>query len=222
MIRIHSQTQLTLEGFETPFERTMNKNNRWVKLSACIPWDDLANAYYQSFNASTGRPAKDARLVIGAVIIKHRLKLSDEETVAQIQENPYLQYFCGLKGFSIQAPFAPSLLVEIRKRMGVDVFEQLHQAIINQLERRTPPTDSTTNGANASSELTENNSVTEVSSEATVDSTETDVIIDEKQEAITHQGRLLLDATVAEQTIRFPTDLSLLNESCPASTILSG
>jgi hypothetical protein len=61
--------------------------------------------------------------------------------------------------------------------MGVDVFEQLHQAIINQLERRTPPTDSTTNGANASSELTENNSVTEVSSEAAVDSTETDVII---------------------------------------------
>ena len=213
MIRIHSQTQLTLEGFETPFERTMNKNNRWVKLSACIPWDDLANAYYQSFNASTGRPAKDARLVIGAVIIKHRLKLSDEETVAQIQENPYLQFFCGLKGFSIQAPFAPSLFVEIRKRMGVDVFEQLHQAIINQLERRTPPTDPTTNAANASSELTENNSVTEVSSEATVDSTETDVIIDEKQEAITHQGRLLLDATVAEQTIRFPTDLSLLNES---------
>ena len=164
--------------------------------------NDLANAYYQSFNASTGRPAKDARLVIGAVIIKHRLKLSDEETVAQIQENPYLQYFCGLKGFSIQAPFAPSLLVEIRKRMGVDVFEQLHQAIINQLEHRTPPTDPDTNGASASSELTENNSVTEVSSEATVDSTETDVIIDEKQEAITHQGRLLLDATVAEQTIR--------------------
>ena len=114
MIRIHSQTQLTLEGFETPFERSMDKNNRWIKLSACIPWDDLANAYYQSFNASTGRPAKDAQLVIGAVIIKHRLKLSDEETVAQIQENPYLQYFCGLKGFSIQAPFAPSLLVEIR------------------------------------------------------------------------------------------------------------
>ena len=97
--------------------------------------------------------------------------------------------------------------------MGVDVFEQLHQAIINQLERRTPPTDPTTNSANASSELTENNSVTEVSSEAAVDSTESDVISDKKQEAIMHQGRLLLDATVAEQTIRFPTDLGLLNES---------
>jgi hypothetical protein len=109
MIRIHSQTQLTIEGFESPFERVMDKNNRWVKLGACIPWDDLANVYYASFNASTGRPAKEARLVIGAVIIKHKLKLSDEETVAQIQENPYLQYFCGFKGFSIQTPFAPSL-----------------------------------------------------------------------------------------------------------------
>ena len=88
MIRIHSQTQLTLEGFESPFERTMDKTNRWVKLGASIPWDDLADAYYASFNSNTGRPAKDARLVIGAVIIKHKLKLSDEETVAQIQENP--------------------------------------------------------------------------------------------------------------------------------------
>ena len=213
MIRIHSQTQLTLEGFETPFERSMDKNNRWIKLSACIPWDDFANAYYQSFNASTGRPAKDAQLVIGAVIIKHKLKLSDEETVAQIQENPYLQYFCGLKGFSIQVPFAPSLLVEIRKRMGVNVFEQLHQAIIDQLERRSPPTDPTKNEANATSELTEHTRVAEDSTEAAVDITKSDVISDDKQQFITHQGRLLLDATVAEQTIRFPTDLSLLNES---------
>ncbi len=74
MIRIHSQTQLTLEGFEAPFERSMDKNNRWVKLSACIPWDELSNAYYQCFNANTGRPAKEGRLVVGAVIIKMRNK----------------------------------------------------------------------------------------------------------------------------------------------------
>lgn len=97
MIRIHSQTQMTLEGFEMPFEREMDKNNRWVKLSDCMPWDALADAYYQSFSVQMGRPAKDARLVIGAVVIKHKLKLSNEETVCMIQENPYLQYFCGLK-----------------------------------------------------------------------------------------------------------------------------
>lgn len=213
MIRIHSQNQLTIEGFESPFERTMDKNNRWVKLSACIPWDELADAYYQSFNTKTGRPAKDSRLVIGAVIIKHKLKLSDEETVAQIQENPYLQYFCGLKGFSIKAPFAPSLLVEIRKRMGIDVFEQLHQAIINQLERRVQSTAPAPNEANSKSELTDPASVPEASTETAVDNTDPEVMSDETQQVITHQGRLILDATVVEQTIRFPTDLSLLNES---------
>ena len=215
MIRIHSQTQLTLDGFEAPFERSMDKNNRWVKLSACIPWDELSNAYYQCFNANTGRPAKEGRLVVGAVIIKHRLKLSDAETVAQIQENPYLQYFCGLKGFSIQAPFAPSLLVEIRKRMGFDVFEQLHQAIIDQLERRTLPTDKTTGSDTTSATRQEQTSLVDTPTETSTDHTAltSDAVADEKPSALTHQGRLLLDATVAEQAIRFPTDLSLLNES---------
>jgi transposase, IS5 family len=78
--------------------------------------------------------AKDARLVIGAVIIKHKLCLSDEETVAQIRENPYLQYFVGLSGYQMVAPFAPPLFVEIRKRMGQSVFEVFHSAIIDALE----------------------------------------------------------------------------------------
>jgi hypothetical protein len=90
-------------------------------------------------------------LVIGAVIIKHKLCLSDEETVDQIQddsmdgggralsgksaENPYLQYFVGLPSYQMEAPFVPSLFVEIRKRMGQSVFEVFHGAIIDALER---------------------------------------------------------------------------------------
>jgi Transposase domain (DUF772) len=49
--------------------------------------------------------------VIGAVIIKHKQKLSDVETVQQIQENPYLQYFIGLPGYQQAEPFAASLFV---------------------------------------------------------------------------------------------------------------
>ena len=118
MIRYKSSKQLSLEGFETPFQTALDKHNRWVKLSECLPWDELAEGYYQSLSSHHGRPAKDARLVIGAVIIKHKLCLSDEETVQQIQENPYLQYFVGLPDYSAEQPFAPSLFVEIRKRMG--------------------------------------------------------------------------------------------------------
>jgi len=95
MIRYCSQKKLTLAGFDWPFQTALDQDNRWVNLSQCIPWDDLAQGYYQDLSATQGRPTKDARLVIGAVIIKHKLCLSDRETVAQIQENPYLQYFVG-------------------------------------------------------------------------------------------------------------------------------
>jgi hypothetical protein len=120
MIRYHSQKQLSLAEFDWPFQTALDENNRWVKLSECIPWDELAEGYYRGPADSQGRPTKDARLVIGAVIIKHKLCLSDWETVAQIQENPYLQYFVGLPGYQMQAPFVPSLFIEVRKRMGVN------------------------------------------------------------------------------------------------------
>jgi hypothetical protein len=56
-------------------------------MNQCIPWDDLAQGYYAGLSVREVRPAKDARLVIGAVIIKHKLCLSDKEAVQQIQEN---------------------------------------------------------------------------------------------------------------------------------------
>lgn len=195
---------MTLEGFETPFEREMDKNNRWVKLGECIPWDALAEAYYQRFTTKMGRPAKDARLVIGAVIIKHKLKLSDEETVRLIQENPYLQYFCGLPGFQTEPPFAPSLFVEIRRRMGAAVFEQFHQAIIDQMAGRSGQEDD--QEPPASDDRSAADTELEMKPDQTGD-TSADSPVQPPQ------GRLILDATVAEQAIRFPTDLGLLNES---------
>ncbi len=134
--RYVSQKQLFLEGFDTPPGMILDPNNRWVKLRDCIPWDELSESYYKTLCSNLGRPAKDARIVIGAVIIKHKLSISDEETVEQIRENPYLQYFIGLKGFQAQAPFAPSLLVEIRKRMGQTVFDEFYEAIIETVELR--------------------------------------------------------------------------------------
>jgi len=135
MIRYRSQKQQSLAEFDWPFQTALDENNRWVKLSQCIPWDELAEGYYRDLEATQGRPTKDARLVIGAVIIKHKLCLSDRETVAQIQENPYLQYFVGLQGYQMEVPFVPSLLVEIRKRMGTSVFDVFQSAIIASVEK---------------------------------------------------------------------------------------
>mgnify|MGYP000206334445 FL=1 len=210
MITYKSQKQLTLEGFETPFEVKLDANNRWVKLSQCIPWDELAIGYFQNLSSTHGRPAKDARLVIGAVIIKHKLCLSDEETVQQIRENFYLQYFVGFPSYQDKQPFAPSLFVEIRRRMGEQTFEHFHQSIINVMEKR-PALRAEKNKAKCNHR--DDGPPSQNKAAPTCDE---EVIAQDQhtvEKASTHQGKLILDATVAEQAIRFPTDLSLLNES---------
>jgi len=60
--------QFTLAEFDWPFQTALDKNNRWVKLSECVPWDKLAEGCYQDLADTQERPTKDARLVIGAVI----------------------------------------------------------------------------------------------------------------------------------------------------------
>ncbi len=203
MIRDRSHKQLPLAEFDWPFQVALDENNRWVKISDCIPWDELAEGYYQGFSSSQGRPLKDARLAIGAVIIKHKLCLSDRETVAQIQENPYLQYFVGLPGYQMAAPFAPSLLVEIRKRMGVSMFEVFHGAIIDAVEKAKAK-----NKSGGQSRPAERKSRSDDHDEPPSASGTTD-----KEPESSHQGKLILDATVAPQAIRYPTDLNLLNEA---------
>jgi IS5 family transposase len=196
MIRSHSHKQLTLSEFDWPFQVALDEKNRWVKMSRLIPWDALSEGYYKSLSATQGRPAKDARLVIGAVIIKHKLCLSDEETVFQIQENPYLQYFVGLPGYQMALPFSPSLFVEIRRRMGQRAFDLFYEAIIEQLNpvqtKRPSQSDPNDKGPD--------------------DSNPPDDVKTAEPKS-THQGKLILDATVVEQAIRYPTDLSLLNEA---------
>ena len=202
MIRYHSHKQLTLAEFGWPFQAALDENNRWVKLSQCIPWDALAEGYYQGLSTTRGRPSKDARLVIGAVIIKHKLCLSDEETVAQIQENPYLQYFVGLRGYQMEAPFAPSLFVEIRKRMGQGVFEIFQGAIIDAVEEEKEKKASQSPARRGTTEQAPGGSDDDPPAFSGGTSQEEG-----------HQGKLILDATVAPQAIRYPTDLSLLNEA---------
>jgi hypothetical protein len=197
MIRYHSQKQLSLAEFDWPFQTALDDNNRWVKLSECIPWDELAEGYYQGLADTQGRPTKDARLVIGAVIIKHKLCLSDRETVAQIQENPYLQYFVGLPGYQMEPPFVPSLFVEIRKRMGQPVFDVFQAAIIDSVE-----------GIKVKQKKTAGKKADQDDNEPPSNSGG-----GSQDEASEHQGKLILDATVTPQAIRYPTDLSLLNEA---------
>ncbi|SDY69916.1 transposase, partial [Nitrosomonas halophila] len=213
MIRYQNQKQRSLEGFDTPPGMILDPRNRWVRLSDCMPWDELADSYYKTLSRTLGRPSKDARIVIGAVIIKHKLSVSDEETVEQICENPYLQYFIGLKGFQSKAPFAPSLLVEVRKRMGQTVFDEFHAAIIKAVEQKKakkPVKVDQDNDGGSPGRMASNYSEDDCHI-AAVPATAKQSSPSDKTPR--NQGKMIIDATVAEQAIRFPTDLGLLNEA---------
>ena len=95
-----SPSQLTIQGFETPFSKSLDANNRWVILAKKIPWDSLANIYSKQLNNNfKGADGINPRVAIGALMIKHLRNLSDRETINAIQENIYMQYFIGYSGY---------------------------------------------------------------------------------------------------------------------------
>ena len=99
--------QLSIEDFHVPFRGTLDADNRWVIFSSLMPWEELEETYAPQFNPTTGPPAKPVRLGFGALFIKQRLGLSDEETVEQIRENAYMQFLLGFAGYSSKTPFDP-------------------------------------------------------------------------------------------------------------------
>lgn len=199
-----SNNQLTLIGFETPFEQRLTKENRWVKMAQQIPWDKIVTKYDQQFTATEGRPPISGRVVIGAIMIKHLGNLSDRETILQIQENMFMQYFLGYSSFTNEAPFSASLFVEIRERLSLELLTSINEVVVGHclgwedkhiIDRQEdeanieePPTGQELN---------------ESIDDGAGDDTQT------KEEE--NKGRLIMDATVAPQHISYPTDLKLLN-----------
>ncbi len=105
MYRKADPSELTPENFELPIGTKLSGENRWVMMADLIPWEEFEEEYAKNFSTEMGAPAKPFRIALGALIIKEYLKLSDRETVEQIKENPYLQYFLGLKSYLFEAPF---------------------------------------------------------------------------------------------------------------------
>jgi IS5 family transposase len=87
------------------------------KLAGAIPWETFEQAFADSYS-ELGRPAKPVRLMVGLILLKQLEDLSDETLVARWVQNPYYQFFCGMREFQWERPCDPSDLVYFRKRIG--------------------------------------------------------------------------------------------------------
>ena len=71
-------------------------------------------------------------MALGSLLIKERYQFSDEETVAHITMNPYLQYFIGLSAFTQKSPFDASMMTRFRKRISTKTLQEINDIIIGR------------------------------------------------------------------------------------------
>jgi len=129
MLNYTSQYQTQFEEFSDFNKINLNPSNRWIKMAHVLPWDNMVSIYAKNLSVN-GAGGINPRYIIGAFIIKHKLNLSDEETLLSIGENPYMQYFIGLDVFSPDPPFSPTLFVELRKKLGSDSFDKFSEVLM--------------------------------------------------------------------------------------------
>ena len=183
----YSNGQISLADFKQPVGMNLKESNRWVKKAQTIPWLEIEKRYAALFTNRKGNVAKPLRLALGACIIQAEYGYSDEETALQIQENPYLQYFCGYPGYDDEKlPFDPSLMVYFRKRLTLEVLGEINEMIVRDAKERQAK---------------------EVKSKDDSDDS------DDHPGASGNSGTMIVDATCAPSNIRYPQDVSLLNEA---------
>lgn len=187
--------QRSVENFFLPFGGKLSGENRWVKLAELIPWDQLEHHYASKFSKGFGAPSKSFRMALGALIIKEKLQVTDEELVEQIKENPYLQFFLGLEGFQFHAPFDPSMMVYFRRRLPADVINDCNERIVHFEKKQIKK------------EGHDHNDNTE-DREGSTPSTNSAITGPETKEIKSNQGILLIDATCISSDSRYSTDLS--------------
>ena len=230
MLRYTSTKQIEIFEFEHPFQTELDSENRWVKLSKLLPWDELVGIYGRSLSRTKGKQSIDGRVAVGSLIIKHKQGISDREVIEQIKENIYLQYFVGFKGFQKDGAFDASLFVELRKRMGSDEFDEMSRKIIDkseEVERSQKAKRRFGNPSRLSREKkaeakTDKGNHTDGDGEVKVKDEGQKKQSDEAsqqenkaeiKETPANKGKLKIDATVSDQMIVYPTDVGLLNRA---------
>lgn len=173
------------ENFELPFGGKLAIDNRWIIMAGVIDWGKYEEEYAKNFTVRTGAPAKPFRMALGALIIKDKLGISDRETVEQIRENPYLQYFIGMTGYSNEAPFEASMLVHFRDRLDLELMKRITRETFGGKDE-------------------ENGEKKE---------TEKKLWKEGEEQKTRNEGQLILDATCAPADIKYPTDVGLLNQA---------
>lgn len=130
MYKADKSVQLTFEDFNQSCGMKLNVQDRWVVIADRFDWDAVEKKYMEYFPSRRGRPAVNARMALGALIIQLVARLSDRKLIEEIAHNPYYQYFIGLKSYQTECPFKRGVLSELRKRFSMDFINEINELIL--------------------------------------------------------------------------------------------
>lgn len=204
---------ISFEDFNQPVGMTMSPDNRWVKKAEIIPWDEIEKEYAKLFRGIKGQVAKSARLALGALLIQIEYGYSDEETVEQIKENPYLQFFCGLPGYRYCRPFEASSMVRFRKRITPEHIADINERIIRNAEKIRAEAEKAHETSADNDEQSEDDHHDDDAGSSVNSGGDTKNIDIDTTETQPNSGTMIVDATCAPSRIKYPTDVDLLNTS---------
>lgn len=111
--------------FRVELSRLVDDRHGLVKLSSVVDWTRLEELFGSTYCPDNGRPGISTRLMIALHYLKFTHDLSDEDVIAGWVENPYWQYFSGMKWFEHTPPLDPSSMTRWRKRIGKSGAEEL-------------------------------------------------------------------------------------------------
>lgn len=165
-----------------------------------INWVTIEEEYQKNFSGTKGEEAYSARLAFGTLVIKEFFKFSDREAVNSIKENPYLQYFLGLPGYSYDFSLHPSCLTHFRKRFSGEAVARINKVFIENEMKEADPSKGKSDKPQPPSGDPETPS--ERSNECSSD-----------EQPVKNRGTIILDATCCPADIQFPTDVRLVHEA---------
>ena len=111
--------------FRSQLKNIIASGHSLVKLSKIVNWDALDKMFGETFCDDNGRPGISTRLMVALHYLKFTHDLSDDSVINGWRENPYWQYFSGMKYFEHEVPCNSSSMTRWRKRIGEVGAEEL-------------------------------------------------------------------------------------------------
>ena len=162
------------------------------------------NYFGNLLNDAMRRPRGLTRDTFGALFIKQRFGLTDEETVEQIRENAYMQYFLGFSCYSTKAPVDPSMMVHFRKRFSQEDLNRINESIAERGKALVKEAMASVQDEDDSDEPDD-----DAGNQLSLD----DLVKPADWPEDKNWGTLTIDASCTAADIKYPTDLKLVNEA---------